>query len=305
MKEIKLAKNEDSFRLLDNWHDRFASQLTLETETRRVETSFGFVDVMIAGRDQSGAGESAGLPIVLLHGAMAGAPFALGELTNVPKGRQIFAVNVPGQSTRAAQVRLDFRNDEYARWMCEVCDGLGLDRVVLCGVSWGGSVALRVAQHASQRIAGLVLVVPGSIVRGPFFKGFWQVGFPMMRYKLRPTSDNLERALNGLLTTNDETWTPYLGDAIRHWNVDFSVPPLMKPSDLESFQAPVYVMAADQDVSFPGKPLLAQSKTLFSNLAGTHLMAQTKHCPSFAAEARENFTRIFEQAIHAVAPLDP
>ena len=299
MKSIQLAKNEASFKILDDWHDRFESELACPAETQRVETSFGFSDVMITGGGSGDSGDEK-TPVVILHGAMAGAPFALGELCDLPARRKLYAVNIPGQSTRAEQVRLDFRTDEYGRWLGEVMNGLAIEQAIVCGVSWGGAVALQLARHFPQRLKGLVLVVPASIVRGPVLKNIWHVALPIMRYKLFPNDRNRDRALAKILTSPGELWSPWLGDAIRHWNVDFSVPPLIQTEDLKSLKAPVYVIAADRDLSFPGEKLLARSQTLFPKLVGTHLLKDCHHSPSFRQSDREEFTRIFEQALSQV-----
>ncbi len=296
MKTIQLANNETSFKLLDNWHGRFESAIRFEYRTQRVETSFGFSDVIITG-ERDGVPASNEPPILILHGAMSGAHFALGELGELPARRKMYAVNIPGQSTRAAQVRLDFRTDEYGRWLSEVMDKLAIEQAIVCGVSWGGCVALQMAQHRHDRIGGLILVVPGSIVSGPVLKNIWRVALPIMRYKLFPTEHNRDRALKNILTSDDELWSPYLGDAIRHWNVDFSVPPLMQTEDLRSLTAPVYVIAADQDLSFPGEKLLARSRTLFPNLIGSYLLKNSCHSPSFRPDKRKKFAEIFEKAI--------
>ena len=145
--------------------------------------------VLITG-GASETSSSNGPPILVLHGAMSGAPFALGELDDLPDRCRMYAVNIPGQSTRAAQVRLDFRTDEYGRWLCEVMDQLSIERAVVCGVSWGGSVALHMSRYCPERIHGLVLVVPGSIVSGPILKSLWQVALPMIRFKLFPNTNN-------------------------------------------------------------------------------------------------------------------
>ncbi len=300
MKTIQLAKNETSFQLLDQWHARFKDALNFENHTRRIETSSGFAEVVVTG-DQKDNALNRETPILVLHGAMAGAPFALGELCDLPSRRRIYAVNIPSQSTRAAQFRLDFRTDDYGRWLDEIMDGLGLEQAIVCGVSWGGSVALQMAKHIPQRIKGLILVVPGSIVSGPILKGIWQIALPIMRFKLFPSEKNRERALKNIFTSTGELWSPYLGDAIRHWKVDFTVPPLVTPEDIESLTAPVYVIAADQDISFPGKKLLERSGELFSNLVGSHLMKDCRHSPSFHQKDREKFTRIFEDALRQVS----
>jgi 2-hydroxy-6-oxonona-2,4-dienedioate hydrolase len=293
MKTIKLCKTEAGFDALDNWYRRFYDRLPYPAETRRVETSFGFTEVVLTGPQE-------GEPLVVLHGAMAGAPHALGELTDLPARQRMIAINIPGQSVRAAQVRLTFKNDEYARWLLEVFDALDLQSPRVAAVSWGGSVALHLAKFAPDRIAGLLLVVPGSVVRGPAWKGFTKIGLPMMRYSLSPSPRNLQKALRHIMTSEDELWTPYLGEALLLFNKDFSIPPLVKPSDLEGFHAPVFVIAADGDLSFPGVKLLQRAEQIFNNLAGTHLLENSQHSPSFLDEDRRAFTKIFEQGIVAI-----
>lgn len=300
MKEIQLAKSPSSFDILDRWHERFAESLSFDFRTERVETSLGFTEVITTGSHSKAGGSVSAPPLLVLHGAMAGAPFALGELCDYPSRRKIYAVNIPGQSTRAAQVRLDFRSDDYSRWLSEVMDSLSLDRVILCGVSWGGSVALQMAKHCPERIDGMLLVVPGSVVRGPVFQGIWHVAIPMMKYKMFPNDKNRDAAFSKILTSKDSLWSPYLGDAVKHWKVDFSIPPLVNASDLSGLHAPVYVIAAEHDLSFPGAKLIDQSKVIFPNLVGSHLLKGSRHSPSFLQKDREAFTRLFEEAIEMI-----
>jgi len=256
---------------------------------------------MITGSEDS----EESTPVVILHGAMAGAPFALGEIHDLPERQQFYSINIPGQSTRAEQVRLDFGTDEYSKWLCEIFDQLSIKRAIVCGVSWGGSVALQLAKYNPDRISGLILIVPGSIVRGPVLKGIWEVGLPMLRFKLFPTQKNSDRAVCKIFTTSDEYWSPYIADAMKYWNVDFSVPPLIKQQDLASLNAPVFVIAADKDLSFPGEPLITRSYSIFPNMVGAHLLKESHHSPSFHPDDRQRFAKTFEAALHTVRNATP
>ncbi|MDF1838760.1 MAG: alpha/beta hydrolase [Planctomycetota bacterium] len=297
MIEIRLAKSSSGFALLDDWHEKFHRRLSYPTQTRRVETSFGHTDVVVTGPAAEGRGSADLPPVLLLHGAMAGAPHALGELGDYPRQRSIYAVNIPGQSTRAAQKRLSFRSSEYSAWITEVMDALELPTAHVAGVSWGGAVALRLAIHNPGRISGLLLVVPGSIIRSPVLAGLLGVGLPILRYKVRPTQANLERGVRNLLTESDELWLPYIGDALRHWRVDFSAPPLVKESQVANLQAPTFVIAAEKDLSFPGGDLIRRAQELFPNFSGSHLLKDSRHCPSSTPEARARFAGIVDQAL--------
>lgn len=299
MQKIQLAKSPASFQLLSEWYDRFEQRLDFPASTRRLETSFGFSDVVATGAaaEEGYDPHTDGPPLVVLHGAMAGAPHALGELADLPRRRPFYAVNIPGQSTHAEAVRLAFRTDEYGRWLTEILDQLNLPAAIICGVSWGGAVALELARTHPERVAGLLLMVPASIVRGPVLRGLTEIALPMVRFKLFPNERNRERAFRALLTTPDETWSPYLADAMRHWNMDFSAPPLVTPRDMAGLKAPVYVFAADQDLSFPGEPLLARAQELFPNLVGSRLLQDTRHVPSFHPSRRAELAASFEAAV--------
>lgn len=294
MKPVKLARTPESLAVLDEWHDRFSARLGFPTEVRRVETRFGWTDVVVTGPD-------GGTPLLLLHGAMSGAPHALGELAELPARRRIYAVNVPGQSTRAAAVRLKFGRGEYADWVNEVVAALGLSRAVLAGVSWGGAVSMEVARRAPAWLTGLILVVPGGLINGPAWPAIRDVVVPMMRYRLRPTEANLRRALAHLTTDQDPLWTPYLGVVFRHWKTDFSMPPMVKDGELADLRAPVFVFAADGDRSFPGAALLARAAEVFSNYLGGYLFRDTVHTPSFSEEARRAFAAEVERVWIAMA----
>ncbi len=301
MQKIQLAKSPAGFKLLSDWYDRFERRLRFPTSTRRLETSFGFSDAIATGPARDGVDRAAdGPPVVLLHGAMAGAPHALGALADLPGRLPFYAVNIPSQSTHAAQVRLQFRTDEYGRWLTEILDQLGLSEAIVCGVSWGGAVALELARTHPERIAGLVLAVPASVVRGPMLRGLIEIGLPMVRFQLFPSEGNRDRAFRALMTTPDETWSPYLADAMQHWRMDFSAPPLVEAHDMAGLDAPVYVFGADQDLSFPGEPLIARAKEVFPNLVGSRLLHNTRHVPSFRFEDQARFAESLQQAIGMV-----
>jgi 2-hydroxy-6-oxonona-2,4-dienedioate hydrolase len=64
-----------------------------------------------------------------------------------------------------------YEPDSYAAFALNLLDTLGLDRVVLVGNSLGGTIGLRLAGLAPERVAGMVLISPamtGKDVFAPF-----------------------------------------------------------------------------------------------------------------------------------------
>lgn len=265
-------RGEQAKAVLSQWFDRFRDRLKVPTESRTVKTRFGDTHVLVGGPE--------GAPnLVLLHGALASSAHVLSELAPLLERFRIHAVDIVGQSVKSADARPSVTNNEYGEWLKDVLDGLSLERTHVVGVSWGGFVAIRLAAYAPERIQRLALLVPAGMVNGSHWEGFTKVGLPMMLYRMSPTKQRLEAFVRHMLTTTDDDWVPYLGDALRSFNMDMRVPALAKPEEFARLKAPTLVLGADLDVSFPGQRLLARAPELFSTLADTELIKDCRHCP--------------------------
>ncbi len=262
------------------WYDTFRDALQVPASSHEVETSAGRTHVLVAG--PQGAP-----PLVCVHGALASSAHLLPELGHLVEHYRVYAVDVIGQSVMSADRRLSVADTSYGTWLSEVCDGLGLDRFSLMGVSWGGFVAMRLLQVAARRVSALVLMVPAGVVSGPAWRGFVEVGWPMLRYRLSPSPERLQALLAPLFTDPGEQWGLYFGDAIRSYRMDMRVPPLLTHDMLASYTGPALVFGADQDLSFPGAALLARARELLPQ-AETTLLTGSKHCPPMDADFRKS-----------------
>jgi pimeloyl-ACP methyl ester carboxylesterase len=123
---------------------------------------------------EMGAGATApgALPVVVLHGAgsnLEDMHLALGEPL-AARHRVIF-VDRPGFGFSARKTGQGSSPSDQAVVLRKLLDALGIDRAVVVGHSWGGTLALTFALDFPQCVAGLVLVAP------PTHPGLW----PMKR----------------------------------------------------------------------------------------------------------------------------
>ncbi len=108
-------------------------------------------------------GDPAKTPVVMLHGAGANLEemnLALGK--RLAARHRVILVDRPGFgfSTRK---RGEGSSPTYqAGVLRELLDRLGIDRAILVGHSWGGTLALTFALDFPQRAAGLVLIAPAT-----------------------------------------------------------------------------------------------------------------------------------------------
>jgi 2-hydroxy-6-oxonona-2,4-dienedioate hydrolase len=259
---------------MERWYQHFQAQLSFPHEARTVATSAGPTQVLVSGPE-------GGLPVVALHGAMTGAAHSLSLIGDFPARYRTYGVDVVGQSVRSAQVRPG--PEALGRWLIEVMDGLGLERAALFGASWGGYTALRGAIAAPERVSGLVLLVPGAVIRGPTWPQLRRVTWPMLTYRLFPSPARRDRMLAAQFTALDPMWSAFIADALRYVRLDFSIPPLVTPEELAGLAAPVMVIAADRDIFFPGEALLERARTLFPNLVAAELLEGCCHVPPMDA----------------------
>lgn len=266
-----LFKSAQAKTTLVEWHERFRARLP-PTESRTVATRFGATHVLVGGPESAP-------PVVLLHGALASSAHALHELAPMLDHFRVYAVDIVGQSAMSADARPSVANDDYGQWLCDVLDGLGLPKANVVGVSWGGFVAIRLAASAPERIEKLALLVPAGMVKSPVWEGFVRMGWPMSLFMLSPTEKRLRAFVRNLLTTTDDDWVPYLGDAFRCFNLKMTVPALAKVEELRAFHAPTLVLGADRDVSFPGHKLVARAREVFPSLVDSEVLEDCNHCP--------------------------
>jgi len=261
------------------WFETFRATLPIATVGRYVDTPQGRTHVLIAGPEGAP-------PLVCLHGALASSAHVLPELGSLVERYRVYAVDLLGQSVMSEDVRLELNDDSYGDWLQAVCAGLGLTRINLLGVSWGGFVALRAARVAPELLAALVLLVPAGVVAGSAWQGFTKVAWPMLRYRLSPSESHLQRVCDALFTTPDARWIEYFGDSLFNYRFDMRVPPLVRPEDVANYHGKTLIFGADQDLSFPGAALLARAKVLFPQ-AELELLTACKHCPPFTSSFRE------------------
>jgi pimeloyl-ACP methyl ester carboxylesterase len=108
-----------------------------------------------------GEGQPGIPPIVLLHGAgcnLEDMRTALGE--QLAPCHRVILIDRPGLgwSERAPERRSS--PAAQATVLCGVFDRLSIDRAILVGHSWGGTLALTFALDHPQRVAGIVAIAP-------------------------------------------------------------------------------------------------------------------------------------------------
>jgi len=139
-------------------YDARAQRWPVPAETRMVNGAFGQTLVRISG--PAGAP-----PLVLLHGISSNSLAWLPNVEALSRHYRVYAVDHIFDFGRSIYTRPLRDAADHLAWMDGLFDSLGLTRHVhLVGLSYGGWLAARYAQHAPSRLAKVVLLAPVSTV---------------------------------------------------------------------------------------------------------------------------------------------
>jgi esterase/lipase len=63
-------------------------------------------------------------------------------------------------------------------------------------------------------------------------------------------------------------------------NIDYRRPTLLTKENVQHFEKPVFIVAALDDIFFPGKDAEKRGREIFKNLKEVYFLKNTKHMPS-------------------------
>ena len=252
---------------------------TPQARPHTVSTRSGETHMLVAGPEGAP-------PLLVLHGAMGCSALAIREAHPLFAHFRVYALDVLGQSSKSADVRLRMDSLDYVEWVQDVLDALELPKAHIYGASLGGFIGRRLAEVAPERIDRLVLLVPAGIVSGPVLQGISKAGIPLALFRMMGSQAALERFIDSMLTAPDKELFSYLAQALTHCKLDMGLPPMATPEPLATFRRPTLVLGGENDLTAPGQALLDRARELFPH-ASLELLPNTKHVPATDPASRE------------------
>jgi pimeloyl-ACP methyl ester carboxylesterase len=267
-----IYKSEQAKNGLMKLYEEKLESLHIEYLEMDVDTQFGRTRVIQTGNPD-------GKPIVLFHGFNAGAPLTLEAIKELRNLYSLFAIDTIGQVTKSAETKINTKDDSYAIWADEVLKKLNIEKGNIIGISYGAFIAQKLMAHRPKRVEKCILVVPSGIVNGEIWDSITKLTIPLLRFKLTKKDKHLRVFTNAFAPEEDEFLFQLLRSLMLGVKLDTKIPTLLKRRDIAHFNNPVYIIAALDDVFFPGKKLAEKSKLLFNNLKEVHFLNGSKHMP--------------------------
>jgi pimeloyl-ACP methyl ester carboxylesterase len=190
---------------------------------------------------------------------------------------RVYAVDIVGQDGRTiASRKIESRRD-YADWLNDLFDGLGIERASIVGNSYGGFIALNQAAMAPKRVDRVVLISPagGFVSIMPVFRSmiYQTLKGTLLRAlgTSRPRPDLLA-VIAGKAGFNkaDEDWLALdrqLMDGSQR--VDMVMPAVLSDAELRAIRVPTLLLIAEHEILYEPNSTLRIAMTRMPGLKGT------------------------------------
>lgn len=252
---------EGEAKFIELYESRLArlSRIGIKCESRMMDTRFGPTHILIAGPMDAP-------PLVALHGIHASGPFGLEVLLPLTKNYRVYLPDIIGQPGRSAKILIPPLGFNYAKWLEDVLNGLGLRRAAFAGISFGGGILLDLAAYAPQRISKAALIVPAGIANASSTQLLLKLFIPWSQYTVMPSRDRLIQVLRPIMSEFEESVLEFFDTIIRHVNWIQIPPGPFSIENLKCFTSPTLLFLAKEDVFVPFDQAYIWSKEIIPNL---------------------------------------
>lgn len=268
-----LYKSETGRTQILELYEQKLERLNKEYEYLQVNTSFGLTNLIAVGNPLAP-------PIIIIHGSNGCAPIALETYSNLEKSFRVFAIDVIAQPNKSAETRPSMKDLSYGKWINEVIAELNLEEVTLAGFSFGGLVILKTLEQNETKIKQVYLSAPAYIVNGNPLTALFKIFIPMKRFMISRKSKFIECFLKEVFSEKDEFAMKFLTCVFTHFKMDFTPVPVISSKKAKHIKTPITLIAAEDDIMFPGEKMLKRASRIFPSIKNSVLLKNSKHVQS-------------------------
>ncbi len=166
-----------------------------------------------------------------------------------------YAVDVIGQPGKSLAARRLTGRRDYADWMVDLLDGLGVARASMVGCSFGGFIALNQAALTPERVARVVAISPPGVFGSQYWKLIYamRIRAPLVRLVRRLTGRRRAPSMTDLVRRppRDAEWAALMAVTMaKRPDVSVINPPVFSRAELRAIRAPTLLLIGAQETLY-------------------------------------------------------
>jgi pimeloyl-ACP methyl ester carboxylesterase len=248
-------------------YDAVLREWPVPYEAIHVPTSLGLIHVIASGPLEA--------PPLFLLPSFAGSATAWRlNVAGLSRHYRTYAVDVIGQPGKSLTPRPLRDRHEYARWLSDLFDGLGVERVSIVGCSFGGFLALNQASLTPDRVDRVVLINPVGTFASQAWKLFYsaRIRRPLIRLKRRLMRSQHKPGITdlGIRPPRDAAWGAMMAVMMSgvFSRVSVITPAVLDNRELRAIRAPALLLIGDGEKLYDAHAMLKLAQERMPELQG-------------------------------------
>ncbi len=254
-----------------------------------IETSFGKTHLIeIENKDRS--------PLLVFHGGNSTTAYNLLMCRFLLTDFHVYAVDTIGHPGKSAEVSLSHKGYDYGKWAGEVISGLGHEKMLCFGGSFGGGILAKLMCVAPELVEKAVLIVPAGINNAlPILS--LKMMLPLVLYRITKKEKYLMKTVLHMALHEDvidKDTLDIVKDSFDNVKTKVGMPTNVDPGRLSQCTSPTLVIAGEKDCLFPAKKVLSKAKKVIPDCK-TYLLKDSGHMHILPRNVQEIIVSFLKQ----------
>lgn len=266
-------KSEDAMKKMHDFYDRTLASLNVSYSESYFDTSFGKTHCLMIGDENKPK-------ICSIHGGNGITTLNLKLFLPLLSRYCIIAPDVIGMPGKSEPYRnISSKKDEYGLWIKEVLEHFDVEKISFAVSSYSASMMLSFAKQYPKMVDRSLLLVPSGIAHGPYLPMISKMIVPFVKYFFKPSKDTLDAVIETLGGESDDIWREFFDLMMSSYKMELKAPKEYSREELARLDAPLLIVASDNDIFFPADRVFSRSKEIFKSHI-TLVEIDSKHLPS-------------------------
>ena len=247
-------------------YDAMLQDWPVAYEELDIETNLGSTHVIASGAPDAAA-------LVLLPSFAGTATVWRLNVAGLSRHFRTYAIDIIGQPGKSLATRRLRDRHDYARWLTDVLDGLGLKRASIVGCSFGGFLALNQASLTPERVDRVVMISPVGTFASQYWKLIWsaRVKRPVVGLMRRLTGSKRAPSVAdlGIRPPRDGKWAALIAATMGTIErLSVINPAVLSTREVRAIAAPTLLLIGDGEKLYDPVAMLALARRRMPKLEG-------------------------------------
>ena len=271
-------KNEESLKKMQEFYDKTLASLKVEYTESYFDTTFGKTHCLLVG-------DTSKPKICTIHGGNGISTLNLKLFAPLLDSYCVIAPDVIGMPGKSDPYRnISSKKDEYGLWIKEVLDHYECKKISFAVSSYSSAMFLSFAKYYPDMVDRALLLVPSGIAHGPILPMMTKMVGPFIKYYFKPSEKTLDAVIKTMGGKGEQDWRDFFDLMMSSYKMEMKPPKEYKAKELESFTAPLLIIASENDIFFPADRVFKKAAQIFKGPITT-VKIDSLHLPSEEAMA--------------------